>query len=277
MNERLWIGRTIDTGSWVHSLDPRAKMIAMILYVAIIIMSNTWLELTLVIAFSVAVMLATRIHMKYYLKVTKPLRILMIFIFIVQCLKVKDVTGPVLMSIGSWHLYREGFEMGLFSVLRMTLLVSFTAILTFTTTPGRLNQGLEGVLSPLRWIRVSPDRLSLMISISLRFIPTILEETQIILKAQASRGADLKELPWKEKGKMLVSLLVPVTVGAFRRAEDLVHSMEARGFRMGEPRTKFHRLVWRNRDTLFICLFILLVVAIVVMSNYGVREIWSIY
>lgn len=277
MNERLWIGRTIDTGSWIHSLDPRAKMIAMMLYVAIIIMSNTWLEMALVFAFSVAIMSVTRIHIKYYVKVTKPLRILMIFIFIVQCLKVKDVTGPVLMSIGSWHLYMEGFEMGLFSVLRMALLVSFTAILTFTTTPGRLNQGLEGVLSPLQWIRVSPDRLSLMISISLRFIPTILEETQIILKAQASRGADLKELPWREKGKMLVSLLVPVTVGAFRRAEDLVHSMEARGFRMGEPRTKFHHLVWRSRDTLFISLFILMVVAVVMMSSYGAREIWSIY
>jgi energy-coupling factor transport system permease protein len=276
MSEKLLIGRTIDTGSWVHSIDPRAKMVAMILYVVMIIMSNTWLEMVCVLLFSLVVITSTRIHIKYYVRAAKPLWILMLFIFIVQCLKIEDTDGIVLLSIGSWNLYFEGFRLGLFSVLRMVFLVSFTAILTFTTTPGRLNQGLEGVLKPLHWIKLSPERLTLMISIALRFIPTILEETQIILKAQASRGADLKELPWKEKGKMLVSLLVPVTVGAFRRAEDLVHSMESRGFRMKEPRTKFHRLIWRKRDTIFISLFIIMLIAVVWMSSSGNGEIWSL-
>ncbi|WP_438347824.1 energy-coupling factor transporter transmembrane component T family protein [Paenibacillus sp. FA6] len=276
MSEKLLIGRTIDTGSWVHSLDPRAKMIAMLLYVVMIIMSNTWIEMVCMLLFSMAVIASTRIHIKYYVRAAKPLWILMVFIFIVQCLKVVDKNGIVLMSIGTWNLYLEGFRLGLFAVLRMVFLVSFTAILTFTTTPGRLNQGLEGVLKPLHWIKVSPDRLTLMISIALRFIPTILEETQIILKAQASRGADLKELPWKEKGKMLVSLLVPVTVGAFRRAEDLVHSMESRGFRIREPRTKYHRLIWRKRDTLFISLFIIMVIVVVWMSSSASGDIWTL-
>ena len=276
MSEKLLIGRTIDTGSWVHSLDPRAKMVAMLLYVVMIIMSNTWTEMVCMLLFSMAVIASTRIHIKYYVRAAKPLWILMVFIFVVQCLKVVDKNGIVLLSIGSWNLYLEGFRLGLFAVLRMVFLVSFTAILTFTTTPGRLNQGLEGVLKPLHWIKISPDRLTLMISIALRFIPSILEETQIILKAQASRGADLKELPWKEKGKMLVSLLVPVTVGAFRRAEDLVHSMESRGFRIREPRTKYHRLVWRKRDTLFISLFIIMVIVVVWMSSSASGDIWTL-
>lgn len=122
-----------------------------------------------------------------------------------------------------------GLSSGLIAASRMALLVSFTAILTFTTTPGLLNQGLAGVLAPLRIVGISAQRLTLMMSIALRFIPTILDETHKILKAQAARGADLKEMPWKEKGKMLVSLLVPVTVSAFRRAEELVLSMESRG------------------------------------------------
>ncbi|OAB36806.1 cobalt transporter [Paenibacillus macquariensis subsp. defensor] len=276
MSEKLLIGRTIDTGSWVHSIDPRAKMVAMMMYVVIIILSNTWLEMACVVVFSLAIIALTRIHIKYFIRAAKPLWVLMLFIFIVQCIKVVDKNGAILLSIGSWNLYVEGFKLGLFSVLRMVFLVSFTAILTFTTTPGRLNQGLEGVLKPLKVIRVSPDRFTLMVSIALRFIPSILEEAQIILKAQASRGADLRELPWKEKGKMLVSLLVPVTVGAFRRAEDLVHSMESRGFRMGEPRTKYHRLVWRGRDTIFIGFFIVMLIAMVWMSGYGTGELWTL-
>ncbi|MHA0857088.1 energy-coupling factor transporter transmembrane component T family protein [Paenibacillus sp. CMAA1364] len=276
MSEKLLIGRTIDTGSWVHSIDPRAKMIAMLLYVVMIIMSNTWIEMGCLLLFSLVIIASTRIPLKYYIRAAKPLWVLMVFIFIVQCLKVVDKEGLVLIRIGSWNLYFEGFQLGLFAVLRMVFLVSFTAILTFTTTPGRLNQGLEGVLKPFHWIRVSPDRLTLMISIALRFIPTILEETQIILKAQASRGADLKELPWKEKGKMLVSLLVPVTVGAFRRAEDLVHSMESRGFRVKEPRTKYHRLVWRKKDSIFISVFIMMLIIVIWISVSSSGDIWSL-
>ncbi|MNW47947.1 Energy-coupling factor transporter transmembrane protein EcfT [compost metagenome] len=146
----------------------------------------------------------------------------------------------------------------------MGLLVSFTAILTFTTTPGLLNQGLSGVLKPLRRVGISSERLTLMMSIALRFIPTILDETHKILKAQAARGADLKELPWKEKGRMLVSLLVPVTVSAFRRAEELVLSMESRGYTIGAPRSEYHLLAWKGRDTWFVASYIILAAAAVV-------------
>lgn len=256
MREKLLIGRSIDTGSWIHALDPRAKLVSMLLYVVVIVLVSSWPDMLMTVIFSILIMWSTRISYRYYIKAMKPLRFLMIFIFIVQLLTVKS--GDIWFRIGSLTLYKEGLELGLLSVLRMALLVSFTAILTFTTTPGKLNLGLEGVLKPLKHIGLHPERLSLMISIALRFIPTILDETYKILKAQASRGADLKELPWKDKAKMLVSLLVPVTVSAFRRAQDLIHSMESRGFVINEPRTSLYKLTWAFQDTCYLLLFILL-------------------
>ncbi|WP_313787489.1 energy-coupling factor transporter transmembrane component T [Paenibacillus larvae] len=154
------------------------------------------------------------------------------------------------------------------TVWRMGMLVSFTAILTFTTTPNKLAQGLEDVMKPLGWVGLSPEKLTLMISLALRFIPTIFEKTEKILKAQASRGADIKELPWVEKGKMLVSLLVPVTVSSFRRAEDLIHSMESRGYVLGAPKTRYHRLNWSRNDSLFLASFLLLVF-LVISGEFG--------
>ncbi|AIQ10957.1 energy-coupling factor transporter transmembrane component T family protein [Paenibacillus durus] len=263
MNERLLLGRTIATGSWVHKLDPRSKLIGMLLYAAAILLSRSWPAMALLALFSVTVAASTRIPLKYYLKAAKPLRYLMLFIFIVQLISVKE--GEVWLTLGSYSLHEEGLRLGAFAVIRTFLLVAFTALLTFTTTPARLNQGMEGILSPLRFTGLSPGRFTLMVSLALRFIPTILDEAQIILKAQASRGADLSELPLKEKGRMLVTLLVPVIAGAFRRAQDLVYSMEARGFQMDALRSRYHRLRWGWADTFFIAMFILLGVAAAIL------------
>lgn len=260
MNDKLLLGRSIETGSWVHKLDARAKITGMLLYVAVILLSRSWMAMALLALFSIAVMISTRIPLKYFLKAAKPLRYLMLFIFIVQLLSVKE--GSVWLSIGSLSLYDGGLRLGSFAVIRMLFLITFTALLTFTTTPGKLNQGLEGILSPFKKLGLSPDRITLMLSIALRFIPTILDEAQIIMKAQASRGADLNELPLKEKGRMLVSLLVPIITSAFRRAQDLVYSMEARGFRMDAPRSQYHRLRWGAADTIFIMLFVVMGVAV---------------
>lgn len=254
MREKLLFGRSIDTGSWVHGVDPRAKIVAMILYLVAIVVINSWPALGVALLFSLLYMTATRIPLKYYVKAAKPLWALMVFIFIVQSLTVKQ--GEILWQIGSWELYSGGISSGLIAAMRMALLVSFTAILTFTTTPGKLNQGLAGVLKPLKAIGISAERLTLMMNIALRFIPTILDESHKIVKAQAARGADLRELPWKEKARLLISLLVPVTVGAFRRAEELVLSMESRGFQIGAPRSQYHLLVWKHQDTWFLISFV---------------------
>ncbi|SEU29908.1 energy-coupling factor transporter transmembrane protein EcfT [Paenibacillus sp. NFR01] len=263
MNERLLLGRSIETGSWVHKLDARAKLTGMLLYVAVILLSHSWPAMALLAAFSVLVMLSTKIPLKYFWKAAKPLRYLMFFIFIVQLISVKS--GSAYFTLGSFSLHAGGFRLAAFSVIRMFFLITFTAILTFTTTPGKLNQGLEGLLSPFKKLGLSPDRITLMIGIALRFIPTILEESQIILKAQASRGADLKELPLKEKAQMLISLLVPVIASAFRRAQDLIYSMESRGFLIDAPRSRYHRLRWGGADTFFVALFVVVGVAVALL------------
>lgn len=141
----------------------------------------------------------------------------------------------------------------------MILFIAFTAILTFTTTPERLTNGLESFFAPLRYVRMSPQKITLMISIALRFIPSIFEEAEKILKAQASRGFVLKERTLKEKASVLMTLLVPVSVGAFRRAGELVDSMESRGYQLGRPRSQYQQLLWVNKDTLFVLAFALLV------------------
>lgn len=257
MRDKLLFGRCIDTGSSIHQLDPRAKITGMILYLIAIVAVNSWWMLLLTAVFSLAYMLATQIPLKYFVKAAKPLWVLMVFIFIVQSVTIEG--GEAVLRIGGWALYTEGLKSGFIAAARMALLVSFTAILTFTTTPGLLNQGLDGVLKPLQKIGIKTQRLTLMMSISLRFIPTILDETHKILKAQAARGADIKELPWKEKGKLLLSLLVPVTVSAFRRAEELVLSMESRGYIVGAPRSEYHLLTWQAKDTWFVLSYVLLV------------------
>ncbi|ARF68086.1 cobalt transporter [Paenibacillus larvae subsp. pulvifaciens] len=261
MNDAFILGRYIETGSWIHRMDPRAKITAMVLYCIVILVTDDPASYGLVTVFSILMLLSSKIPLSTYVKAMKPLRFLMLFIFLFHLLFIKD--GTALFSLGVAEVHSGGLILACTTVWRMGMLVSFTAILTFTTTPNKLAQGLEDVMKPLGWVGLSPEKLTLMISLALRFIPTIFEETEKILKAQASRGADIKELPWVEKGKMLVSLLVPVTVSSFRRAEDLVHSMESRGYVLGAPKTRYHRLNWSRNDSLFLASFLLLVFLVI--------------
>ncbi|MCR8645274.1 energy-coupling factor transporter transmembrane protein EcfT [Paenibacillus sp. N1-5-1-14] len=261
MQQRLIIGRFINTASWVHHLDPRAKMTAMMIYAASVILIDTWQGLLWLAIISLAVMISTKIPLKLFMRGIKPLAPLIIFMMLFQFFFIKE--GELLFSWGFIHVYDQGITRGMLAAGRMILFVTFTAILTFTTTPIKLTQGLEGILRPFTIIGVSPQKIALMISIALRFIPTILDEAQKIVKAQASRGADMKELPWKDKGKMAISLLVPVMVSAFKRAEDLLYSMESRGFQLGAPRSSYYTLTWHLQDTAFIGIMFLAMVGII--------------
>ncbi|WP_232695818.1 energy-coupling factor transporter transmembrane component T family protein [Brevibacillus daliensis] len=251
--DKVMFGRYIKTDSWLHKMDPRAKITSMFLFVVIIMIAHSLWDLLLVTSFAIAIMASSKIPASFFVKAVRPLRFLILFLFLFQLFFHNQ--GELLVELGPISIYRGGILLAFLTAWRMILLISFTSLLTFTTAPLTLTKGVEGILEPFRFLGVSPERLGLMISISLRFIPTIFEETQKILKAQASRGAELSDLPWKEKGKMLMSLLVPVTVGAFRRAEDLVNSMEARGFVLGAPRSQYETLTWKVTDTVFLSLF----------------------
>ncbi|MCG7408127.1 energy-coupling factor transporter transmembrane protein EcfT [Paenibacillus sp. ACRRX] len=263
MDDRMIMGRYVAAQSWVHQLDPRAKLTAMVLFLIAVICADYSLELAVITAFSLVILMTSSIPLRRYGRASKPLWPLMAFMFLFYVLF--EHSGDVWLSIGSFTVTSEGVLLGVYAVWRMLLLVCFTSILTFTTTPIELNLGLEAVLKPLKLIGVSPQQWTMMITIALRFIPTIFEEANKILKAQASRGADYEDLKLKEKGKLVVTLLVPVTVGAFRRAEDLVMAMESRGYVLDAKRTSLRYLTWQGTDTLFILLFIVLTAGMIIL------------
>lgn len=259
MANRMIMGKYIETGSRVHRLDPRAKTLAMLLFMAAVFLVRSADDLALLAAFSIAVMALTRIPFLTYVRSLKPLLFLMAFIFVFHVLF--DTGGSWYVDLGPVKFYSGGLQKGFMSVARMILFVAFTAVLTLTTPPLLLTQGLESLMKPLALFRISPRKITLMLTTSLRFIPTVFEEADKILRAQASRGMDLRDQNLLQKAKLLISLLVPVTVGAIRRAAELVDSMEARGYRLHQPRSRFHELRWRTGDTVLITATALLIAA----------------
>lgn len=229
------LGRYVAGDSWVHRLDPRSKVIAMLLYFGAILLVDSVMALFALAAVSFPIMAATGIPLRVYVRTLKPLRFLIAFMFII----------PILLE-------NRGIAPGVLAAGRMTLFIMFTALLTFTTDTKRLIQGLESLLSPLRRLGADPGRWTFMLSVALRFIPSIVEEADVILKAQASRGADFQSQSWPNKAKSLVTLLVPVTASAFRRATDLIDAYASRGYRPGAPRTYFYTLAWTRQDTWFV-------------------------
>jgi len=264
MRSRLILGRYVDTNSWVHRLDPRSKVTGMIVYVCIIFMISSLIEIIVVGLFSIFIMLNTKIPFKLFIKAVKPLIFLIIFIALFHILF--DSSGTQVLSLGLISMYSGGLESGLIAALRMILFISFTAVLTFTTTPYRLTQGMESILTPLKWFRISPQKITLMITIALRFIPTVMEEAEKILKSQASRGFDLTEKSLREKARTLLSLLVPVTVSAIKRAHELTDSMESRGYRLGMPRSRFHIMQWSLKESLYSGSFLILLSGVIILG-----------
>ncbi|WP_225445567.1 energy-coupling factor transporter transmembrane component T family protein [Paenibacillus arenosi] len=262
-SSKLVMGRYVEASSWVHRLDPRAKLVAMLLFLATVISAHSIVELSTISVIALLILVSSGIPLSRYGRASKPLWPLMFFMFLFYALF--EQGGSVWFEIGSFHVSSEGVLLGLSAVWRMLLLVCFTSILTFTTTPIELNLGLEAVLKPLKLIGVSPQQWTMMITIALRFIPTIFEEADRILKAQASRGADINDLKLAAKGKMLLTLLVPIIVGAFRRAEDLVQAMESRGYVLDRARTSLRMLKWRRVDSLFLIGFGVMLVFTFVM------------
>lgn len=253
MRTRLIFGRYIDTGSWVHRLDPRSKITAMLLFMTAIFYTDSYFSVLIVLLFSLWIMRRTKIPLAYYARAIKPLFFIILFIVIFQL--AFEQGGARFIDVGPFTIYAGGIEKSVISAFRMMLFASFAAMLTFTTPPDRITQGLGSMLRPFRLIGFKADKAALMIGIALRFIPTVFEEAERIWKAQLSRGLDLTEHTLRQRAMLILSLLVPIMTGAFRRAIDLADSMEARGYRLGAPRTSFHQLAWSAPDTWFLLLF----------------------
>ncbi|MBD8070920.1 energy-coupling factor transporter transmembrane component T family protein [Bacillus sp. PS06] len=256
----LIIGRYVPGKSLIHQMDPRSKLVIVSLFVFVVFLANNAYSYALLGLFTIAIILLTRIPLYYIINGLKPILLIIIFTFFVHLFMTKE--GELLFELGTLDIYEGGLIQGIYISLRLLFLILMTTILTLTTTPIEVTDGMESLLQPLKRFKFPVHELSLMMSISLRFIPTLMQETEKIVKAQTARGMDFRSGPVKDRLNAIVPLLVPLFISAFKRAEELATAMEARGYRGGEGRTKLRVLQWKFIDTIMLGLLILLAIGL---------------
>lgn len=254
MMEKMIFGRFMPGKSFVHQLDPRAKLLFVFAFIIIVFLANNTVTYALLLAFTLVVILVSRIRLYFLINGLKPVIFLMVFTFLLHILFTKE--GDIVLDLGFLKIYENGLRQGIFISIRFLVLVFMTSILTLTTSPISITDGLEVLLNPFKKLKLPVHELALMMSISLRFIPTLMDETDKIIKAQMARGSDLSAGPIKDRIKAVVPLLVPLFVSAFKRAEDLATAMEVRGYRGGEGRTRYRQLKWDLKDTLALAILV---------------------
>ena len=255
--DSIVFGRYLPMDSFMHRVDPRVKLLGLLLLlIAVFIPAGVsgYLMLTGIVA---GCIFLSKLKISYILKATKPMLFMLVFLLVVNVLVVK--TGDVLITIANFSIYSDAVFQTLYIVVRLLLMISLTTILTATTKPLDLTLGIEELLKPFKKIGVPAHEIAMMISIALRFIPTLIEETQRIMKAQKSRGVDLEEGKITEKMRAMVSLIVPLFISAFQRADDLANAMEARGYVPDKRRTRYNQLKMKVSDyiVLLFCAVIL--------------------
>lgn len=253
MLKDITIGQYFPGDTIVHRLDPRIKIIISMLFIVSIFFINTFSPYLLVLAFIITSVYLSKVPVKFILKGLKPLYLIIMITFLINVFMTK---GEVLFKIGPLMVSKEGLRQAIFMALRLIFLITGTSLLTLTTSPIALTDGIESLLNPFKKIGVPAHELAMMMTIALRFIPTLLEETDKIMKAQMARGADFESGNIIKRAKNLVPLLVPLFINAFRRADELATAMEARCYRGGDNRTRLHELKLTRIDylTLTICI-----------------------
>ncbi|SMB83634.1 energy-coupling factor transport system permease protein [Desulfonispora thiosulfatigenes DSM 11270] len=254
MLKNITIGQYFPGNSPIHKLDPRTKILSIVFYMISLFIINNFTGYLYTVVFSIIIILLSQIPVKLYIKGLKPL---ILIIILAVSLNIFMTPGTVIYKYGFLKVTEEGLRQGIFMGTRLILLVTVTSVLTLTTTPISLTDGIESILKPFKKFGVPAHELAMMMSIALRFIPTLIEETEKIMKAQMARGADFESGNLIRRAKALVPLLVPLFLGAFRRADDLAMAMEARCYRGGDNRTRMKQLNYSNLDfiTFFIILF----------------------
>ncbi|EFI85244.1 Energy-coupling factor transporter transmembrane protein EcfT [Listeria grayi] len=265
MMDKMILGRYIPSNSWLHLADPRAKLTSVMAFIIIVFFANNWLTYGFLFLFVLSLVVLSKVPVIFFLKGLQPIFFLITLTLLLQLFFTQG--GHTLVSFGFIHITTLGLKNGIMIFCRFVLIVLMTTILTLTTNPIQLTDGLEKILAPFRVVRLPVHELALMLSISLRFIPTLMDETEKISKAQKARGVDFTSGSIKERIKAIIPLLVPLFISAFKRAEDLAIAMEARGYHGGHGRTRYRQLRWQWGDTwLMISLGVLLALLLVFRS-----------
>ncbi len=258
------LGRYLPLDSVIHRLDPRTKILCLIVMMVAIFMPAGWLGYGILAAAVLLLTLLAKLKLRFLWRSMKPMLFMLVFLLIINILVLHD--GELLFTIGSFAVYSGAILQTLYIVVRLMLMIMLTTVLTATTKPLELTLGIEDLMTPLKVIHVPAHEIAMMISIALRFIPTLIEETQRIMKAQASRGVDMEEGKLKEKIMAILSLIVPLFVSAFQHADDLANAMEARGYVPDHTRTRYKQLKMRGADLFTLMLSFLLLGMLITMA-----------
>lgn len=243
----ITLGQYYQTDSVIHRLDPRVKLVATIMFIIALFIVDNFIGYIIAAVFLVCMIKISKVPFRFMVKGMKSIVFLLLIAVVFNLFL---TPGEVLVSFWIFTITREGIRLASMMAVRLVFLIIGSSLMTLTTTPNNLTDGMEKLMAPLKIFHVPVHEVAMMMSIALRFIPILLEETDKIMKAQIARGADFESGNLIKKAKSLVPLLVPLFISAFRRANDLAMAMEARCYRGGEHRTKMKPLVYRRRDRL---------------------------
>ena len=247
MLQDITLGQFFPGTSFLHRMDPRVKIGLLFLLIVLVFLCNTAPTYGLLGAFTLFLMLRSHVPMRMMLKSLRPLVWIILFTFLIHLC---SHPGELIAQLGPFEITKEGLQQGIFISLRLVFLILLSSLLTFTTSPLKLTDAMERLLSPLKKLGVPAHELAMMMTIALRFIPTLVEETDKIMKAQQSRGSDFTTGNILQKARHIVPILVPLFISSFRRADELAMAMEARCYHGGEGRTQMKMLKVTSVDYL---------------------------
>ncbi|HFU4459742.1 TPA: energy-coupling factor transporter transmembrane protein EcfT [Streptococcus suis] len=263
--DKLILGRYIPGNSILHRLDPRSKLLAMFAFLLMIFWANNLVTNIFLIAFVFGLVMLSRIRLSFFINGLKPMIGIILFTTFFQVFFTPGAT--ILWEFWIFKLSVEGLQQAGIIFVRFVLIIFFSTLLTLTTTPLSLADGIESGLAPLKRLKVPVHEIGLMLSMSLRFVPTLMDDTTRIMNAQRARGVDFNEGNLIQKVKSVIPILIPLFASSFKRADALATAMEARGYQGGEGRTKYRILAWKWADTVAILIMIALASVLYFLKN----------
>lgn len=264
----ITLGQYFPGDTVIHRLDPRVKLVFLVLYIIALFLGTQVLSYAIMLALLICIILLSKVGFRAVLRGMKPIFLVLIFTAVLNLFYTTGEGAP-LFSFGILRIYPEGIWGACFMIVRIGMLVSCTFLLTYTTSPMLLTDGLESLLSPLKKLKLPIHELSMMMSIALRFIPTLIEEIDKIMSAQKARGAEFDTGNLAQKAKALVPLLVPLFISAFRRADELAIAMECRCYHGGEGRTRMRQFQFRPADGVALFLGFVMAVGVGALGRLG--------
>ena len=271
MLKDITLGQYFSGNSIIHRLDPRTKMIVSILFIVAIFSAKGILGLSLLVLTAALIVLMSGISFKVILKSLKPIVFVLLFTVILNIFLTKSTAEGPLFEFHFISVYRDGIWRAVYMALRVIILIVGSSVLiSYTTSPIMLTDAIESLLKPLKKIKVPVHEFAMMMSIALRFIPTLIEETEKIMNAQKARGADFSNGSIVKRAKALIPVLIPLFVSSFKRAEDLAMAMECRCYHGGEGRTRLVKLEYKVKDFIFMLAFLVLIALVILLNQFSI-------